>query len=197
MKPDRAHSAFSLVELLLVVAIIGILSVLAVPAFHSILRGRQLTQAGQLLADKIMLARQEAAAKNRDIEVRIVKIPAGSATGWRGVQLWIADDQGVMIPFGPFQKIPDAVMIAPESVLSPLLTADPTRSGTTNFGSAGSRQWAGFRMRPAVAMDQGVITTNNNFLTVVMTADSGKLPPGNFQTVRVNPVTGRVTIHRP
>jgi len=197
MKRPATYPAFSLVELLLVVAIIAILSVMALPAFNSVLRARELSQAGQLLTDKIILARQEAAAKNRDIEVRIVNVPVDNTDGWRGVQLWMANDQGIMTPFGPFQKFSEAVMIAPEAVLSPLLTADATRSGTTNFGASGNRAWVGFRLRPAIAMDQGIITTNNNFLTVVMTSDRGKLPPANFHSVRVNPVTGHVTTHRP
>ena len=177
-------------------AIIGILAVLAMPALNSVVQSRQLAQAGQMLADKIILARQEAVTKNRNLQVRIVDLPVNSTNSWSGIQLWIADEQGNMKPLGQLHKFPDAVTIAPEAELSPLLTAD-LLSGTTNFGAAGNRPWVGFQLRPAVAMDLGAVTTNNNFLTVVRTVDRGKLPPANFQTIRVNPVTGRVTSHRP
>lgn len=190
-------AAFSLVELLVVVAILALLASLLVPAFNSLARGRQLDRAGQLLVDKIVLARQEAKAKNRDVEVRIVDLPAGSANGWRGLQLWIADGQGVMAPLGRVEKFSETVLIAPGSALSPLLTADTSRAGTTNFGGAGSRPWKGFRIRPGIAMDQVIITTNNNFLTVVPANDLTSQPPANFYTIRVNPITGRVTTYRP
>jgi len=190
-------SAFSLVELLVVVAILALLASLLVPAFNSLARGRQLDQAGQLLVDKIVLARQEGKAKNRDVEVRIVDLPLHSTNGWRGLQLWIADAQGVMAPLGRLEKFSETVLIGPGSSLSPLLTADTNRTGTNNFGGAGSRSWRGFRIRPGIAMDQGLITTNNNFLTVVPANDVTSQPPANFYTIRVNPVTGRVTTYRP
>jgi len=197
MRMRSPRFAFSLIELLAVLAIVGILAVLAMPALSSVTQSRQLAQASQLLADKIILARQEAVTKNRKFQVRIVDLPVNSTNSWSGLQLWIADEQGNMTPYGQLHKFPDSVMIAPEASLSPLLTADSLLSGTTNFGSAGNRPWVGFQLRPAVAMDVGAVTMTNNFLTVVRTVDRGKLPPSNFQTIRVNPVTGRVTSFRP
>ncbi len=197
MKKRPPLSAFSLVELLAVIAIIGILTALAVPALSSIAQSRQLSQAGQLLADTIILARQEAVTKNRDLQVRIVELPVNSVNCWSGVQLWIADEQGKMTPYGKLHTFSDSVMIAPEAELSPLLTANPLQSGTANFGSVGNRLWVGFQLRPTVAMNPAVVTTSNNFLTVVRSVDRGKLPPANFQTVRVNPITGRVNSYRP
>jgi uncharacterized protein (TIGR02596 family) len=197
MKKKTSYSAFSLVEMLVVVAIMALLLVMAVPSFVSVYRARQLHQAGQILADQIMLARQEASTKSRDIEVRIVDLPTGTTSHWRGIQLWIANDKGTMVPMGQLHQFSEAVIIAPSAVLSPLLTADEEREGTARFGAAGDRKWVGFRLRPSIAMDQAIVNPTNNFLTVAMATDVDQLPPANFHTIRINPVTGRVTHHRP
>jgi len=90
-------------------------------------------------------------------------------------------------------------VISPAETLSPLLGAAPSRSGTADFGAAKARSWRGFRFRPGGAMDAGIITATNNFLTLVdaRDADASAEAPANFHAIRVNPLTGRVTTHRP
>ncbi len=65
MNRTRSSRAFSLVELLLVMAIIGILLVLTVPSLTNVSRSMSLSRSGQSLADAIVLAQQQATTLNR------------------------------------------------------------------------------------------------------------------------------------
>jgi uncharacterized protein (TIGR02596 family) len=188
-------SAFSLIELLVVIAIFALMATLTLPAISSINQAGGINRAGQILGDQIILARQEATSKNRDVEVRIIDVSDPMWPGYRAIQLWLVDESGTpQGPLGKIQKLPEAIVIASNS-LSPLLTADTNVSGTTNFGGLGSRPYNGFRVRASGSLPSAV-TANNNFLTVQLAKDTD-IPPKNYYTVRVNPVTGRVTIHRP
>lgn len=188
-------SAFSLLELLVVIAIFAILAAVTLPSIGSINQASGINRGGALLGDLIILARQEAAAKNRDIEVRLIDMDDPLWPGYRAIQLWLVDESGTNpSTLGKIQKLPEAIVLA-SNALSPLLTADTNVSGTTNFGALGSRPYKGFRVRAGGSLPSAINTTNN-FLTVQLARDPG-IPPKNYYTVRVNPVTGRVTIHRP
>ncbi len=70
--------AFSLVELLVVTAVIVVLMAVAVPALNSVLAGSGVSRAGQMISDAFVLARQEAVSKNRDVYVRFFKFTDGA-----------------------------------------------------------------------------------------------------------------------
>jgi len=192
---DPRSLAFSLVELLVVVAIIGIMASIAVPAFSSISAASGITRAGQLLGDQIILARQEATTRNRDIEVRLIDMTNGVWSGYTALQLWLKDENGVLSPLGKLQKLPEGTIISSNNSYSPLLTADTSISGSTNFGAA-TCSYKGFRIR-ASGSPSSAINTNNNFITVVLARDSSKTPPDNYYSVSVNPITSKVKIYRP
>ena len=191
-------SAFSLIELLVVVAIIGIMAALAVPAFSSISAASGITRGGQLVGDQIILARQEAVSKNRDIEVRLIDMTNGVWSGYTALQLWIKDEAGVLSPLGKLQRLPEGVLILSNAVYSPLLTADSTVSAgpMPNSGPAALRPYKGFRIR-ANGSPSGSITANNNFLTVVLAREASQTPQANYYSVSVNPITSKVKIYRP
>jgi hypothetical protein len=80
--------------------------------------------------------------------------------------------------------------------LSPLLSADGT-AGSTNFGALGLCDYKGFRIRSGGALSSVDVTDNiDNFLTVQAAKDTAERPV-NYYTIRVNPLTRRITTHRP
>jgi uncharacterized protein (TIGR02596 family) len=195
LAPPVFPGAFSLIELLVVVAIFSIMVALVIPAFTQVRAAGVLTRGGQVLADQIALARQEASTKNRDIEVRIVDVTGGSPNPvYRAVQLWMRGEPATR-PLGRIEQLPDGVVVSSDTSLSPLLGASPIVGGTAVFGALGSCPYQGFRIRADGTLDAGV-TLSNNFLTV-QSANDVTVPPSNYFTVRVNPVTSQVTIHRP
>ncbi len=69
---SRRARAFSLLEILAVVAILEILMVLVAPAIVSSLGSSNLNKAGQTIGDQIALARQEALTRNREVQIRFL-----------------------------------------------------------------------------------------------------------------------------
>jgi uncharacterized protein (TIGR02596 family) len=65
--------AFTLIELLLVIAIIGLISALIVPAVGPLMKGANLTNSTMMVRDQLNLARQQALVRNRTVEVRFYK----------------------------------------------------------------------------------------------------------------------------
>jgi uncharacterized protein (TIGR02596 family) len=190
--------AFSLVELLVVVAIIAAVSVLAFPAITSVTNGSALTRAGQMVADQFALARQEATGKNRDVQVRFVW-KAGQPDGWRGIQLWAAAPNDVT-DYRPMTRIawlPEGTLISDVSTMSPLIDGPTMPETNAVFPGRGLTKYCGFRFRAGGGTDLS-FNTSSNFVTVVHDHDAAAtVAPANYAVVQVDPVNGRVRTYRP
>lgn len=193
MNPRAVPAAFSLVELLIVVAIILLLAAVSIPAFNSIAVGSNLNRAGQLAGDQIAMARQMAVTRNREVQVRFYQLTNGLTAGWRAMQVWRIEQTAN----GSSNVAASRVAIFPEGIIldstrSPLLGADANVTGTVSLPAYGSVSYSGFRFRANGATDASV-TVTNNYVTLRQASGASS----NYYTVQVNPITGKTTIFRP
>lgn len=193
------HGAFSLIELLVVIGIMLVVLTFAAPAVSSLVAGVNLSRGGQQFADQILLGRQTALTRNRDVEIRFVKL-TNNTPAFRGVQVWMVDEGGTSrSPVGRMTLLPEGIIISTNATLSPLLFGNgATISGETNFGSYGRCQYAGFRFRANGQTDlpTGKSTNSANFITLQNLSAQGD-PPENFFAIQINPLTGKVAVLRP
>lgn len=118
--PCKAR-AFSLVELLVVMAVIAVIAQFTIPAVSSMLRSSRLTLAADILIDQLSLARQLAISDNRVVEVRFFRygdpeVPGEnlnvSTTGqFRALQIYEILDNGIAMPLDKVQMLPTSVIM--------------------------------------------------------------------------------------
>jgi len=203
----KKNPAFSLIELLVVISIIGILSAAAIGGLSNVARSTNLTSAAQRLGDQFALARQTAVARNLPVEVRIYKLPdfdftTGGATLWRGLQLFIKDGTSDVPASRPL-FLPQRVIISENAQASPLLSglgAELTPPSSVGAFTTANVRYKSFTIRP-----NGTVTATSSipdadwFLTVHHENDAKPdgIKPANFATIQIDPVSGAVRTYRP
>lgn len=175
---DTRPSAFSLLELLAVVAIAGILATISLVAFNEIGRSSRLTMAGAQLRDQIQVARQTAITMNRRVVLQIA--PLSDSPGTWGIQAFFDAPEANA---SPLVRLPAEVGIATESPL----TTFATNSQIRIKNSEGSGREIRFRS------DGSVVQSSTDSLITIEPASGGV----NFITLQVDSVTGRVISHQP
>lgn len=192
-------AAFSLLELLVVMAFMVLLLALAVPAVNTTLDGSQLQRSGFTIADILHQARQAAVARNAPVEVRIYAVPVDGETRWSGFQIWAVDAAGGSseVPLSRMTRLGDSVALHP--VFSPILEAGGL-SGTQPLpGYQGGIDYRGVRFRPDGSLD-ALVGADANYLTIINARyfdAEAEAPPANFLTVQINPYTGTPVIYQP
>lgn len=204
---------FTLVELLVVMAIIGLLAAMVAPAATSMMKGTQLTQAGQIVHDQIAFARQTALAKNRSVEVRFYRygdpeLPGEKASDpssgkFRAIQIFEVLDDGTTSALTKIQRLPTSIVIDAGATLSTLLAKQKEWNATTDpqvkiprIGT--SYDCSSFRFLPDGTTDLPKSGTLS-FVTVHGMNDGDNLtkPPANFATIQVDAHNGHVRSFRP
>ena len=199
-------AAFTLLELLLVVAILGIIGAFVLPTANTILRGGKLNQASQTVVDRLSLARQSAIAQNRPVEVRFYRYkdpesPA-SSNSFRALQAFLVVKANQLNAMEKTQMLPSSVIIDSSPTLSSILDSSKrtlVTTGTTSIPRVGTNySYIAVRFRPDGSTDLGP-TTGPWFLTLHGESDKDGLtaPPPNFVTIAIDPVNGALSFFRP
>lgn len=81
MRPLDARRGFSLVELMVTVAMIGVLAVIAIPSVMEALQRREVVDAAQAAQDLLEFARVQAASRNRAYQVDVTLASGPGAPG--------------------------------------------------------------------------------------------------------------------
>ena len=118
-RPLRHLSAFSLIELLIVIAIITVMASLMGPTLNSALRGTALTQATDKVIGVLSFAHQTALTKAQTVEVRFYSYVDPETPGDTGqghaIQALSIDDSGTATPLMKAQSLPQTVVMTTNS----------------------------------------------------------------------------------
>jgi uncharacterized protein (TIGR02596 family) len=216
--------AFSLVELLVVLAIMGVLAYASIPAISSITNSYNLTAASNGFLSQLNYGRQQAIALNGTVEVRFYQyqisgFPDEPASGsFHSYQLFksipqaantMSDDHNTSwAPLTRVQHLPGRVVMSSNTNLSPLLN---NGGGTTGgspppAGVPAGYTYRAFHFRPDGSTDIPVATaqngsnSSNNFITladIVNFSKNASTLPSNYAAIIIDPIAGSAKEVRP
>jgi prepilin-type N-terminal cleavage/methylation domain-containing protein len=209
----RATTAFTLIEMLTVIAIIGVILAVGIPAFTNMMKSGGLSAASRQIASTLTLARQYAITKRTN--VRVV-FPYSGTTGG-GINLAppyqsytaIAINGTTTNYISKWEHLPLGTVfmdinagVGSPPCLNDLGTANLPFPTNTNaaLGPGNSAILAFIEFRPTgAASNPGTFTITEGFVsgtTVTPTSRNG-ITLANVVTVSVDNVVGRIQVRRP
>ncbi|MHB1082427.1 MAG: Verru_Chthon cassette protein D [Prosthecobacter sp.] len=169
----QARRAFSLIEMLVVVAIIAMIMAAATPALMRTMQATRLATTGDSIMGSIAEAKQLAYAQNVPVELRFFKhsdqdLPGSTVQLFRSYQMFkiVTLTQGTgassqtlesVVPVGTLAKLSDGIIIAADAGLSPLLNGQsgqslddvkPNAGGGVGYSGVTSAKYNAIRFMP-------------------------------------------------
>lgn len=218
-KKRSADAAFTLIEMITVVAILAILIALATPTLVDVLRSSRMSSAGDGLLNRISLAQQNAIALGKEVELRLFKyeLPDGSLpkASFNAYQVVEELSNGTSRPLSDPYYLESGIVFADLESLSPLLQFSQEVPPNT-FNAAREATMASLRFypdgsckvktqttpsgggtAPASDADYVVKPLTESFFTLVETRDIDSAAPVNYYCVQIDFYTGKTRSYRP
>lgn len=216
--------AFTLVEVLIVIALIAMLLFLTVPGIKDVMKGTKLTTAADQMVGDLNLARQTAIKESMPVEVRLYKFfdPAQKEQRFGAYQCFkLAQDLNKpseytadRIPKPIFEKvkaIPQGVVIVESEQWSPLVTDESMKlegkrervRGLVPGEMDTEAEYRSFIISPEGETSLDRSGAKQWYLTMVTEAEYQKAPdpiamrPKSFIMLQVDPFTANVRRYQP
>jgi uncharacterized protein (TIGR02596 family) len=209
----RGQSAFSLIELLVVAAIIVVMASLMGPTLTTVTRGTALTRGADTVIGILSAARQAAVTKGQTVEVRFYcytdpEMP-GDTPQYRALQAFTIDDSGNATPMFKSKALPQTVVMATNSfggtsgssLLNLINSTAPGSVSIPRVGNAYTCSSFRFFRGGTTSLLTGGGGSSSWCVTVVNSSDllgagAANLPT-NFTTVVIDPYNGSIRPFRP
>jgi uncharacterized protein (TIGR02596 family) len=171
----RKQNGFSLVELLAVIAVMGVLTTLSITGMASLMLSNHLNEATAVVQGQLELARQTAKTLNRSVQLRFFKDQNNTATAPS------IDSLQIVVPAENSATEVDQPVEKPSLLPPGVIIADSTTDlGLTDFQSTSSTFKSFNPQPPANYTDcyiltfspTGAITTTNGTSTIYPTANA-------------------------
>ncbi len=199
---------FTLVEMLVVIAVIVLVSSAIAPMVFGTLMATRITSAGETLASQIALGHQLAVSGNQEVEVRFYQYVDNSSPGtgqaFRALALVkSASDTGGTLgrQLTDTYYLPAGIIISNAAMLSPplfVLPFAPDKEGIIRKVQNATFRAFHFYPDGSTDMPEYKLLAKNSYFTLgeERIIVDGNVPK-NFYAVQVDPNTGRVVSYRP
>ncbi len=210
--------AFTLIEMLVVVAIIALIVAAMAPLVFGSLAASKLTAAGEIMAAQISFARQRAISANEEIEVRFYSYDdpetAGNLVNINAMGLFkttLEASGGIAnpdpVPIAEIYYLPTSVVVSKSPVMSRLLDRARSEVDSKNHIQKAQATYQAFRFLPdgstnilqILGGDEGEAQYYAQSYISLVEERFADLPeiPKNFFAIQIDPSNGRVSTYRP